>query len=87
MVDLAFQAHMTDALTVPRSAITRTVVGMAHFAGSGPVGELCGGCSFWQSPPGKKILICEKYRQLTGAATKAIPAGTPACRHFVARPK
>lgn len=87
MVDLARQSQMTDALTVPRAQLARTVVGMAHFAGSGPVGETCGSCDYWQTPPGMKIMICDKYRQMTGDKAKAIPAGTPSCRHYVARPK
>lgn len=87
MVDFARQGQMTDACVVPRLALSNTVVGMAHFAGSGPSGATCGGCDYWQTPPGKKIIICEKYRLMTGDKAKAIPASTQACRHYVARSK
>jgi hypothetical protein len=87
MVDLARQSHMTDVMTVPRNSLARTIVGMAHFAGTGPAGQTCGSCAHWQTPHGKKILICDKFRQMTGQGSKSIPAGTPCCRHFEMRPK
>ncbi len=74
---------MTDAATVTRSALNGTVVGMAHFAGSGPDEAVCGQCDFWIA--NRKKVICDKYRQLTGDDKKAVPAGAAACRHFVAR--
>lgn len=86
MVDLAHQAQMTDALNVPRHNLSRTVVGMAHFAGTGNAGDQCGGCDHWRTAPSGKRMICDKYRQMTGDAAKPIPACTPSCRHFVARP-
>ena len=70
MVDLARQANMTDIAAVPRSSLARTIVGMAHFAATGPIGETCGSCEFWQTPPGKKIVICDKFRQMTGTAPR-----------------
>lgn len=83
MVDLAKHARMTDVLTVPRDNIARSIVGMAHFAGTGPAYANCGQCEFWVTI--RKKMICEKYRLLTGDDKKAIPVTTPACRHFVAR--
>ncbi|PBB75188.1 hypothetical protein CK227_10375 [Mesorhizobium sp. WSM4308] len=85
MVDLAKHANMTDVLTVPRAAIARSIVGMAHFASTGPAGASCGQCEFWVAV--RKKMICEKYRSLTGDDKKAIPVTTPACRHFVERPE
>ncbi|TPN26602.1 hypothetical protein FKO01_25340 [Mesorhizobium sp. B2-3-3] len=87
MVDLAKHARMTDVLTVPRDKIARSIVGMAHFAGTGPAGKTCSGCDHWLTQEGKKILICDKYRSLTGDNRKAVPASSPVCRHFVERPK
>lgn len=87
MVDLARQANMTDIATVPRASLARTVVGMAHFAGTGPVGQTCGSCDFWLTPQGTKIVICDKFRQLTGEANKPVSALSSACRHYVPRPE
>ncbi|MER8846021.1 hypothetical protein [Mesorhizobium australicum] len=83
----AFQhaGQMTDAATVARGALNRTVVGMAHFAGSGPSGSSCSACEHWVTNRNK--MICDKYRQLTGDDRKEIPSGAPCCRYFVARLK
>jgi hypothetical protein len=60
--------------------------GMAHFAGTGPTGETCGGCVHRQHrqpyhqgrPP-----ICRKFTQLTGRQSAGgIPSTTLACKYF-----
>lgn len=85
--DFAAQSQMTDAANVSRHNLSRTVPGMAHFAGTGPFGEVCESCSYWQRFGNKKQPICEKYRTMTGDAAKAIPAGTPSCRYCQASTK
>lgn len=87
MPDLLNQNQKTDALTIPRSQIAATVIGMAHFAGTGPFGMFCNDCAFYLIPIGKKKLICDKYRQLTGDKNKPIPSSSPACRYFEAKGK
>lgn len=83
MVDLLHQSEMTDAGSVPRAKLVKTVIGMAHFAGSGPVGESCSGCRHWLILTGRSKPICDKYRSMTGDSKKPVPGGSPACRHFV----
>lgn len=85
MVNLINQHTMTDACSIPRASLSSTVVGMAHFAGTGPVGTNCGGCAFWAIPDGKKKPICEKYAQLTGSAGKTIPSTCASCRYYSPR--
>lgn len=82
MVDLLRQADMTDVASVSRHLLSRTVVGMAHFAGTGPSGAVCNQCTFWLTRSGKKKPICDKYRQMTGDAGKSIPGAQMSCRHF-----
>lgn len=74
---------MTDSATISRDALCRTVVGMAHFAGTGPERTACGQCAFWV--PARKKTICGKYHQMMRDDKKAIPAGTPSCRYFEQR--
>lgn len=84
MPDFAHQSEMTDACNVPRSSLASTVAGMAHFAGTGPAGAICGKCTHWQKFGNRKQPICEKYRLLTGDHAKSISGGQSACRHFEA---
>ena len=82
------QLNLTDACSIPRANVSKTVAGMAHFAGTGPVGATCSRCKFWQKSGGqqksgrKPKYICEKFRTMTGDAAKLIPGTSPACRHF-----
>lgn len=73
-----------------------TIRGMAHWAGSGPEGKVCGVCKKWitvdmvseQNRAGNDQLIgqmnkCLKFRELTGKfGPVQIPINTKACRHF-----
>lgn len=87
MPDFAHQSEMTDACVVPRFSLSQTVVGMAHFAGTGALGDTCGGCHYWQKWGNRKQPICEKYREMTGDHAKSIPAGTASCRYWKAAQK
>lgn len=88
MPAFAHANEMTDAATVPRTSLQQTIVGMAHFAGTGPGGTACGECIHWQSnklKPAKQI--CEQCGRMTGDRRKQIDAGRASCRYFEARPK
>jgi hypothetical protein len=68
--------------------LRRTVPGMAHFAGTGPVGEACGQCSYLAETTrrGKRFARCGKYTELMdGKPGDAVPKSTPACRYFSPR--
>ena len=62
--------------------------GMAHFAGTGPVGIRCRDCAFWKLParPTSKSnehRPCAKYTQLMNGKTgKNVPGGAFSCRHY-----
>ena len=87
MVDLLRQGEMTDASSVSRASLVKTVVGMAHFAGSGPEGRRCLECIHWTIFGRRKTPGCQKYWRMTGDAGKAVPGSTPACRHFEGKQK
>ena len=65
-----------------------SIPGMAHFAGTGPDGAVCGRCGYWifvnighgTSPR------CSKYAEMMGGkfGPAKIPHNTPACRYFKA---
>ena len=86
MVDFHLQGQLTDASSVARRDLVRTVLGMAHFAGSGPRGAICAHCAHWQASAHGRKHICHRYRELMPRGTaKPVPGTTPACRYFVER--
>jgi hypothetical protein len=74
---------LTDADNPGLAALVRvTVPGMAHWAGSGPEGETCGGCAEWTRLGNKRL--CAKYRYMMGEWGKRyIPPLTAACKYFI----
>ena len=56
--------------------------GMAHFAGTGPVGSRCVNCRHWGRGTGGCNRPCEKSIALTGIATKLVPENARACSYF-----
>src|SRR6516165_3623137 len=93
--------HLLDStLTQPDPAFAqslgKTVAGMAHFAGSGPLGETCGACAHLHQVKrhGRRINCCAKFTELMCQAFPSgraraeggeVPRGTPACRYFLPR--
>src|SRR5262249_8315878 len=94
--------HNTPHLTAghePELArqISRTVPGMAHWAGSGPFGATCRECAaygYWphiRNEAGAIVTTkfrkksCRKLHELTGKHGPTIPERTEACRHFQRR--
>lgn len=68
---------------------SRTVHGMAFWAGSGPLMMTCRQCVFWQHAgyyaggKGAKPAKCRKYTQLMqGEPGGVIPHHTSACKYF-----
>jgi len=71
--------------------------GMAHFAGTGPLGEVCKNCVFYGyrrkylDKAGNTIRTrfrgnaCGKFHQLTGKHGADFPDSTEACRYFEQR--
>lgn len=65
----------------------RSMPGMAHFAGTGPVGTRCGYCVFWgdlHKGFGKRD--CRKYYELTAKHGPDIPAVLQSCKYFKKNP-
>jgi hypothetical protein len=71
---------LTDIKTVQEA----TFPGMAHFAGSGPAGESCGGCLNWDLKSRPQKGRCHAYRRLTGRPGPAVPPLASACKYFEA---
>jgi len=76
--------------------IRNTAAGMAHWAGTGPAGKICGECRFWtywrqiHNRSGDTVRTeqhkgCGKYEALTGVKGPQINPQLFACRHFQAR--
>lgn len=69
----------------------RTACGAAGRAGSGPPGESCATCEYWDLASPKwsdqgKAAPCLKRRLLTpGKRAQEVPAKMPACNHFAPR--
>ena len=65
--------------------LEQSIPGMAHFAGSGPKGKVCGVCEYWQPEPGKLYKVCHKYHEFMNTwSHRSIPFHTMACKYFVA---
>lgn len=84
MADFFLQGQLTDASSVARRNLARTVPGMAHFAGTGPRGTICAHCPHWQLPStSSRKHICRKYQELMPKGpAKQVPGSTPSCRYF-----
>lgn len=84
--------HMTTPQGAAQAALEAAAVpGMAHWAGSGPAGETCRGCTHWGAyVPHKRDEVgllrnrqCQKFKRMAGGVAGAgVPAPTMACRHF-----
>jgi hypothetical protein len=63
--------------------------GMAHWAGTGPTGTICGGCEFFKFTRGS--LVDGRCHKILRGAKKSrsdadvYPASTASCRHFEER--
>lgn len=75
---------LTQIEGVPSRASARP--GMAHFAGTGPVGKQCGGCALLKTIEGRNTLYrCIKFQQLTGKQGNCIRREFEACKYFEPR--
>lgn len=63
-----------------------TYQGMAHFAGTGPLGATCRDCTFLDNTntKGTKPRACRKFTELTGRKGKVVPLYADACKYFQA---
>lgn len=99
---------MTSVKIKPKSYPTRrspdgvlTPAGMAHWAGTGPLGTTCRECRYWAAtgkwtteagPAGGGNPLpsrCRRYKQLgmVKVSGPPLPHDTPSCKHFEASPK
>jgi hypothetical protein len=63
----------------------QTEPGMAHFAGTGPVGATCGKCVFWGYKTASRVRYhngCKKYSELMKKDGPAINPSLPACKYY-----
>jgi N6-adenosine-specific RNA methylase IME4 len=76
-----FDSNLTDAGSVSRADLARSVAGQAYFAGTGPAGTKCGDCAHWRG-------ACSRFRQLMpGAPEIQVPAPTLSCKYFTPSPE
>ena len=72
-------------LTQPGGAPpTKSHAGMAHFAGTGPEGKVCGECAhYWHAPDGFEGR-CGMYRKLMGRKRLDVrfPKTVESCKYF-----
>lgn len=61
----------------------RSHQGMAHFAGTGPVGTYCGSCVEHKKKPGGQKLVCFRFKRMAGRWGADVPAAADSCRHYV----
>ena len=81
-----FNATLTQPDPEFSQRLCQTVPGMAHFAGTGPVGETCGKCRYLiESTRRKRSHRCAKYTELMRCIGDDVPKQTPACRYYSAR--
>lgn len=78
--------NLTDASTVSNYTVSKTEVGMAHFAGTGPKSKKCRHCIECVKRARSTKHTCEKYERMTGDSKKAITGNAPACKYFTQRP-
>jgi len=91
------QDHLIPHLTVIDKQIeemrSKTALGMAHWAGTGPVGTTCRECHFYKFEGYKskrggfsggvlKLGICNKYLSMMRSAGSKVPFETPSCKYF-----
>ncbi len=72
-----------------RKRALATHAGMAHFAGTGPVGTWCCDCLFWEKIKAtvQEQARCQKYRALMrGSSGPKVPGRVTSCKYFMARP-
>lgn len=96
MARLNLTPRLTQALPQQQARqIAQSYEGQAHFAGTGPDGEICRNCAFW-APFGHshyatrgtlKPQPCAKFKHLTGKLGPDVPHDARACRHFERNPK
>lgn len=87
------QLNLSPGLTRPlgdvfEENLVRTHQGMAHFAGTGPVGATCKGCTHFSTPShaaAARAATCQKYQRLTGKQGQKIPPSADACKYFERR--
>jgi len=71
-------------------ARSKTIIGQAHFAGTGPKNTTCRGCEKWvnngyyaKSGGGKlKPGQCLKYTELMNQVKKSVPHNAVSCRYY-----
>jgi hypothetical protein len=78
--------HLTEPNPVLAKFIRATPHGMAHWAGTGPTGAMCGQCAnfgYFDWNGRHKPNGCALYFALTGVHGKhPLPEVTPACKYF-----
>ena len=75
--------HLTAGARPLERLIDLTFPGMAHFAGTGPGDQCCGGCRHWAGTATRKQAPCGKYLQLTSFKGRQVPRSAKACKYFL----
>ena len=80
------QRHLTSTNPELEAAAARTPYGMAHWAGSGPIGKTCGQCVYLVDVNRSTPRRCAKYQQMMRRWGGVIARSTAACKYFEAKP-
>jgi hypothetical protein len=62
-----------------------TPAGMAHWIATGPLGTVCGQCTFYGYGGLQYPNSCLRYFELSSEHGAAFPADTPSCKDFSPR--
>jgi hypothetical protein len=66
--------------------VRATYVGQAHFGGSGPAEQVCGGCRHWAGGEFDQQAFCRQFLKMTQVKPKGarlkVPRNAEACRHY-----
>jgi hypothetical protein len=75
--------HLTAGARPLERLIDLTFPGMAHFAGTGPGDQCCGGCRHWAGTATRKQAPCGKFKGLTSRTGPQVPRSARACKYFL----
>ena len=75
--------HLAPAYGKLEGLIDLTFAGMAHFAGTGPSDQCCGGCRHWAGTATRQKAPCGKFKAMTSRTGRDVPRSAKACKHFL----
>ena len=74
--------HLTSTNPALEEAVRRTPFGMAHWAGSGPIGKTCGQCEHLVDMNRASPRRCAEYHRRMKRWGGVIARSTASCKYF-----